>query len=99
MIMCYVKLKCRLCIPLNKNFINSLPNYHKVSQIIVTSKKEKQNKKTNNVTTKTKATQTTTKTNLTRISRHLIVKTNNGSTRTLCEICSKLTIKTPEQRQ
>ena len=24
---------------------------------------------------------------------------NNGNTRTMCEICSKLTIKTPEQHQ
>ena len=26
-------------------------------------------------------------------------KVNNGNTRTRCEICSKLTIKTPERRQ
>ena len=26
-------------------------------------------------------------------------KVNNGNTKTMCEICSKLTIKTPEQRQ
>ena len=26
-----------------------------------------------------------------------LVKTNNGNTRTMCEICSKLTIKIPEQ--
>ena len=26
-------------------------------------------------------------------------KVNNGSTRTRCEICSKLTIKTPERRK
>ena len=28
-----------------------------------------------------------------------MLKVNNGDTRTRCEICSKLTIKTPEQRQ
>ena len=28
-----------------------------------------------------------------------LLKVNNGNTRTICEICSKLTIKTPEQRQ
>ena len=28
-----------------------------------------------------------------------LVKINNRNTRTRCEICSKLTIKTPEQRQ
>ena len=28
-----------------------------------------------------------------------LLKVNNGNTRTRCEICSKLTIKTPEQRQ
>ena len=99
MVMCYVKLKCRLCIPLNKNLTNSLPNYHKLSQIIITSKKEEKKKK-KDVTTKTKANQGTNKTNLMRIPcRHLLVKLNNGSTRTLCETCSKLTIKTPERRQ
>ena len=28
-----------------------------------------------------------------------LLKVNNRNTRTRCEICSKLTIKTPEQRQ
>ena len=28
-----------------------------------------------------------------------LLKVNNGNTRTRCEICSKLTIKTPERRQ
>ena len=28
-----------------------------------------------------------------------LLKVNNGNIRTICEICSKLTIKTPEQRQ
>ena len=28
-----------------------------------------------------------------------LVKVNNRNTRTWCEICSKLTIKTPERRQ
>ena len=28
-----------------------------------------------------------------------LLKVNNRSTRTRCEICSKLTIKTPERRQ
>ena len=32
-------------------------------------------------------------------SRHLPLKVNNRNTRTRCEICSKLTIKTPERRQ
>ena len=32
-------------------------------------------------------------------SRHLIVQVNNGNTRTMCEVCSKLTIKTPEHSQ
>ena len=27
-----------------------------------------------------------------------LFKDNNGNTRTMCEICSKLTIKTPERR-
>ena len=31
-------------------------------------------------------------------SRHLIVQVNNGNTRTMCEVCSKLTIKTLERR-
>ena len=28
-----------------------------------------------------------------------LLKVNNGNTRTICEICLKLTIKTPERRQ
>ena len=28
-----------------------------------------------------------------------LLKVNNRNTRTMCEACSKLTIKTPEQRQ
>ena len=28
-----------------------------------------------------------------------LFKVNNGNTRLICEICSKLTIKTPERRQ
>ena len=28
-----------------------------------------------------------------------LFKVNNGNTKTMCEICSKLTIKTPERRQ
>ena len=28
-----------------------------------------------------------------------LLKDNNGNTRTRCELCSKLTIKTPERRQ
>ena len=32
------------------------------------------------------------------ISRQLLLKPNNRDTRTKCEICSKLTIKTPERR-
>ena len=28
-----------------------------------------------------------------------LLKVNNGNTRTRCEICSKLTIKTPERRR
>ena len=28
-----------------------------------------------------------------------LFKVNNGNTSTMCEICSKLTIKTPERRQ
>ena len=31
-------------------------------------------------------------------SRHLPAQSNNGNTRTGCEICLKLTIKAPEQR-
>ena len=30
-------------------------------------------------------------------SRHLLFKSNNGNTRTMCEICSKLMIRTAEQ--
>ena len=26
-------------------------------------------------------------------------KINNGNTKTMCEVCSKITIKTPERRQ
>ena len=31
--------------------------------------------------------------------RHLLVQSQQWKTRTMCEICSKLTIKTPERRQ
>ena len=35
---------------------------------------------------------------LSKPSRQLLVQVNNRNTRTRCEICSKLTIKTPERR-
>ena len=31
--------------------------------------------------------------------QNYLFKANNGNTRTMCEMCSKLTIKTPEKRQ
>ena len=37
--------------------------------------------------------------NVSQPSRHLLVKVNNRNTRVRCEICSKLTINTPERRQ
>ena len=30
--------------------------------------------------------------------RHLLIQANNGNTSTMCDICSKLEIKTPERR-
>ena len=32
-------------------------------------------------------------------SEHLLAQVNNKNTRKMCEICSTLTIKTPERRQ
>ena len=36
--------------------------------------------------------------NNTFLSRYLLVQSSSANTRTMCEICSKLLIKTPEQR-
>ena len=33
------------------------------------------------------------------LSKHLLVRVNNRNSRKRCEICLKLTIKTPERRQ
>ena len=33
------------------------------------------------------------------LSQHLLVQSNNGNTRTASDICSKLTMKTPERHQ